>query len=171
MDKVALDKITYGLYVSGVKDEKYFGGCIVDAFVQVTLDPPTVIYSSMKKNRSSELLLPGTEFSISVLPENVSPFIISNFGFQSARVADKWANVKHHIVDGLPVLDDAAAFFRCSVIDVRDLGTHNLLYCSVLDATDSERKPLVYDMYRQSMKREATELFMAYKKTGISPLL
>lgn len=171
MDKAALDKITYGLYVSGVKDDKHFGGCIVDAFVQVTLDPPTVVYSGMKKNRSTELLTVGAEFTISVLPDKVSPFIISNFGFQSSRVADKWANVKHHIVDGLPVLDDAAAFFRCSVIDVRDLGTHNLLYCSVLDATDTDKKPLVYDTYRQSMKKEATELFMEYKKTGISPLL
>lgn len=171
MDKVALDKITYGLYVSGVKDEKYFGGCIVDAFVQVMLEPPTVIYSTMNKNRTTELLTAGTEFTISVLPDNVSPFIISNFGFQSGRVADKWANVKHHIVDGLPVLDDVAAFFRCKVIDARNLGTHTLLYCSVLDATDTEHKPLVYDTYRQTMKKEATDLFMAYKKTGISPLL
>lgn len=171
MDKAALDKITYGLYVSGVKDEKNFGGCIVDAFVQVTLEPPTVIYSSMKKNRTTELLTAETEFTISVLPDNVSPFIISNFGFQSGRVVDKWANVKHHLIDGLPVLEDVAAFFRCKVIDARDLGTHSLLYCSVLDATDTERKPLVYDTYRQSMKKEATDLFMAYKKTGISPLL
>jgi len=171
MDKAALDKISYGLYVTGVKDEKWYGGCIVDAFMQVTLVQPTIVYSSMRKNRTDEILKPGTRFSVSVLPADVSPFIISNFGFQSGRLIDKWANVPHYMVDDLPVLTDACAYFICEVIEAKDLETHTLFHCNVIDAVQNDKPPLIYASYREAMKKEATDLFMAYKKSGKSPLL
>ena len=38
MDQTALFKLSYGLYVVGVKNGDSFGGCIVDAMMQVTSD-------------------------------------------------------------------------------------------------------------------------------------
>lgn len=171
MNQAALNKISYGLFVTGVRDTEHYGGNIIDAFMQVTQDPATVMYSAMKKNRTTELLLEGGEFTVSVLPSDVHPFIISNFGFQSSRVADKWPNVPHEIVSDLPVLKDTAAWYRLRVLDSRDLGTHVLFYCEVLEAVIGEKEPLVYADYQKSMKPLATSSFMEFKKTGISPVL
>lgn len=44
MNQTALNKISYGLYVTGVSDTEYAGGNIIDAFMQVTQDPVTVMY-------------------------------------------------------------------------------------------------------------------------------
>jgi len=171
MSQAALNKINYGLFVTGVQDTNWFGGNIIDAFMQVTLDPPTIMYSAMNKNRTTEIILEKGEFTVSFLPADVHPFVISNFGFQSSRKADKWANVPYDVVDGLPVLKDAAAYCRCKVIDARDLHTHTLFYCEVVDAWLGEKDSLVYMDYQKSMKPAATASFMEFQKTHISPVL
>ena len=51
MDQTALFKLSYGLYVVGVKNGDSFGGCIVDAMMQVTSDmPPLLMLGSMRNN-------------------------------------------------------------------------------------------------------------------------
>ncbi len=171
MDNAALNKITYGLFVTGVQDTNWYGGNIIDAFMQVTLDPQTVMYSAMNKNRTTEILLEKGEFTVSVLPADVHPFIISNFGFQSSRKADKWANVPFDTSGGLPILKDAAAYYRCKVIDSRDLKTHTLFFCDVVESWLGEKESLVYADYQKSMKGTAMSSFMEFQKTHISPVL
>ena len=171
MDKAALTKISYGLYVIGVRDRDWFGGCVIDAFAQVAFDPPRIMYSAEKKNRTTELISKEKEFTVSVLSSSVHPFVISNFGYQSARQTDKWKNVPSELFGELPVLADAAACFRCRLIDERDLGTHMLFYCDLIDAVQSDREPLVYADYQKRLKAAATKEFMEYKRTGKSPLI
>ena len=79
--------------------------------------------------------------------------------------------MRHDVVSDLPVLRDAAAWYRLKVLDSRDLGTHVLFYCEVLEAVTGEKEPLVYADYQKSMKPLATASFMEFKKTGISPVL
>jgi len=171
MSQAALNKISYGLFVTGVQDTNWYGGNIIDAFMQVTVEPATIMYCAMNKNRTTELILEKGEFTVSVLPADVNPFIISNFGFQSSRKADKWANVPYEVVDGLPVLKDSAAYYRCKMIDARDLHTHTLFYCEVVDTWLGEKEALVYADYQKSMKPAASASFMAFQKTHISPVL
>jgi len=171
MSQAALDKISYGLFVTGVQDSNWYGGNIIDAFMQTTITPPTIMFSAMNKNRTTEIILEKGEFTVSALPADVHPFYISNFGFQSSRKADKWANVPHEIVDGLPVLKDAAAYFRLKVIDARDLQTHTLFYCEVVNAWTGEKDPLIYAEYRKSMKPTAMASFLEFQKTHVSPVL
>ncbi len=171
MDQAALNKINYGLYVTGVAGKESFGGCIVDALIQVTLEPASIIYSSMKKNLTTDLILENREFTVSVLPADVHPFVIANFGFQSGRTIDKWKNVPYDMMGDLPVLRDVAAAYRCRVIDARDLGSHQLFYCEVLETRNTEKDSLVYIDYQKSMKPQTAASIMEYRKTGISPLL
>lgn len=171
MDQTALNKINYGLYVTGVRDTNWFGGCIVDALIQVTLEPATIIYSSMMKNRTTELIIEHGEFTVSVLPNDVHPFVISNFGFQSSRTLDKWKNVPHEMMGDLPILSDISAAYRCKVIDARDLKTHMMFYCEVLETKNADKDSLVYIDYQKSMKPAAAASIMEFRKTGISPMM
>jgi len=169
MDTKALYKISYGLYVVGTKIDGKYAGCIVDAFIQSTSAPvPTVILCSIQKNQTNTAIKQAGEFTISVLGADVD-FVIGNFGFQSGRDADKWANVPHTIKDGLPVLDKAIAFLRCRVTDQKELSTHTAFFCEVTDAWLGEGEPLIYGEYQKSMKTLTMNAFKAFKETGTVP--
>lgn len=98
MDQTALFKLSYGLYVVGVKNGDSFGGCIVDAMMQVTSDmPPLLMLGSMRNNLTNQLIRKTGELTISVLRADADPFLIANFGFQSARKVEKWENVEYAV--------------------------------------------------------------------------
>ncbi len=170
MDSTALFNISYGLYVAGATLDGKNAGCIVDAFIQSTVSPvPTVILCSIQQNQTNAAIKQTGEFTVSVLAKDVDPFVIGNFGFQSGRDVDKWANVPHRIVDGLPVLDKAVAYLRCKVTDLKELSTHTALFCEVTDAWNGAGEPLVYGDYQKSMKAQTLEAFKAYKESGKAP--
>lgn len=168
MDQTALFKLSYGLYVVGVKNGNSFGGCIVDAMMQVTSDtPPLLMLGSMHNNLTNQLLRETGECTISVLRADVDPFVIANFGFQSARKTDKWANVEHVVKDGLPILLDAASYLRCRIVEAKELSTHTVYTCEVTDAWNGDGEPLLYGDYQKHMKdaaRQAFQNFLAGKQ-------
>lgn len=170
MDTAALFNISYGLYVVGSKLDGKYAGSIVDAFIQSTSTPvPTVILCSIQTNQTNAAIKQTGEFMVSVLGKNVDPFVIGNFGFQSGRDVDKWANVPHEDVDGLPVLENAVAYIRCKVIEYKELITHTVFFCEVVDALMGEGEPLIYGEYQKDMKAKTLEAFKEYKKTGKAP--
>lgn len=168
MDQTALFKLSYGLYVVGVKNGDSFGGCIVDAVMQVTSDmPPLLMLGSMRNTLTNTLIRENGEFTISVLRADADPFLIANFGFQSARKTEKWANVEYAVKDGLPVLLDAASYVRCRVLEEKGLSTHTVYTCEVTDAWNGDGEPLLYGDYQKHMKdatRKAFQDFLAAKK-------
>jgi flavin reductase (DIM6/NTAB) family NADH-FMN oxidoreductase RutF len=165
MDLTALFKFSYGLYVIGVKHGDKLGGCIVDALVQASSnEPPTLILCSIKGNYTNEIIKAEGVFSISVLPVTVDPFVVANFGFQSARVADKWNNVPHSISGGLPQLEGAASYVKCSVKNAVELATHTAFFSEVTDAVRGDGDPLVFGDYQKTMKNAAYEAFQKFKK-------
>lgn len=174
MDQTALFKLSYGLYVVGVKNGDSFGGCIVDAMMQVTSDmPPLLLLGSMKNTLTNQLIRETGEFTISVLCADVDPFLIANFGFQSARKVEKWENVEYAVKDGLPVLLDAASYLRCRVLEAKDLSTHTVYTCEVTDAWNGDGEPLLYNDYQKHMKdatRKAFQDFLNAKKRSMPRL-
>ena len=169
MDSTALHRFSYGLYVVGVKTPAGFGGCVVDAVAQVASgNPPSLILAGMLRNYTNECIKTEGKFTLSVLAEDTDPFVVANFGFQSARAADKWRNVPHDFKDGLPILKKAAAWVCCRVTEAKELSTHTLFLCEITDAWngDAEASPLIYGNYQKTMKNAALEAFKAFKASG-----
>ena len=161
MDTQAFFKLTYGLYVVGVKNKDDFGGCVVDAVMQTTIDPPTLVIALNKGSKTNECIRETKEFTLSVLSETTDPFIIGNFGFQSCRTAKKWEKVPHHFMNGLPVLNNAAACLLCRVTEIKELSTHILFFCDITDAADGEGKALSYTEYQESWKVKVMQAFQS----------
>lgn len=153
MDKTALYSISYGLYVVSVKNGNGYGGCVVDAFIQSTSEPATVILCSMKKNHTNLCIKENGEFVISVLPKDVSFDIISNFGMQSARDVDKWAKVEHGYKFNMPVINNACSYISCKVINQIELSTHTAFICEVADAEKGTGEPIIYADYLKEKRR------------------
>ena len=164
MDDKALFSISCGLYVVGARCGEGYAGCIVDAFIQSTAYPASVVLCSQKQTRTNECIRATGEFSVSVLREDADPGVIALFGFQSTRLIQKWPHAPHVFQRGLPVLQNAAAWYVCKVLFAHELGTHTLFHCEMLEAEQGEGVPLTYGYYREHMKSATVAAFQAFKK-------
>jgi len=164
MDDKALFSIPCGLFVVGARCGEGHSGCIVDAFIQSTAFPASVILCSQKQTRTNECIRETGEFSVSVLREDVDPLVIAMFGFQSTRHIQKWPHVPHAMRRGLPVLQSVAAWYVCNVLVAHDLGTHTLFHCGLLEAELGEGVPLTYGHYRAHLRQATAAAFQAFKK-------
>jgi len=164
MDDKALFAIPCGLYVIGARSGEGYVGCIVDAFIQSTAIPATVILCSQHQTHTNACIKASGEFSVSVLREDADPFVVANFGFQSSRNIQKWHHVEHRLERGLPVLQNPAAWYVCRVLFTHELTTHTLFHCEVLEAERAEGSSLSYGYYREHMKQATIAAFQAFKK-------
>lgn len=170
MNGKALLKISCGLYVLGVKNGNNYGGSLVDAFIQATsCHPPHAILCSMNGNNTTSLILEHGDFTVSVLPRDINPFVLADFGFQSSRDTDKWQYVPYELFNNLPVLRDCAAHYYCKLDDVRVTATHHILTCTVEDAELGNGDPLLYTEYQNSLKPAVAAAFREFKQTGVPP--
>ena len=170
MDTEALTKkLTYGLYVVSVVDAENggrFAGFVIDAVCQISSgEEPLVLCSVMNRNYSKGCIAREGVFNLSVLPEDVEPFVIANFGFQSSKDASKWGNVRHELRAGLPVLPGAVSWARLRVKDSRELDTHTVFFCVPEEAgyLNEEKETLRYADYFTKLKGPAFEAFQAFK--------
>lgn len=161
MNPKALFKLTYGLYVVGVKNGEKLGGCIVDAVMQVSLNPDMLVLCCHKGTWTRECIEQTKEFTLSVLQADADPFVIGNFGFQSSRDVDKWSRVRYKTVHELPILEQNAAYLYCKVTETKELSSHMMFFCEVVDGEDGEGKALSYSDYQDSWKPRVMEAFKA----------
>lgn len=164
MDDKALFAISCGLYVVGARSEEGLAGCVVDAFIQSTAFPATVVLCCQHQTRTNACIKATGHFSVSALREDVDPLVVALFGFQSSRHARKWDHVPYVLNGNLPVLQHAAAWFTCRVLFTHELSSHTLFHCEVLDSQQGEGQPLTYDHYRAQMKSATIAAFQAFKK-------
>jgi len=156
--------LTYGLYVTSVWDEANgrFGGHVIDAVAQLSMgEPPTVVASVLNTCYTQSLIEKEGVFSLSILPANVDPFVIANFGFQCGRDVSKWENVPHTLREGLPALDEAVAWVKFQVIDKRVMDTHMAFFCNpvAIEALHPDKEPLRYADYFTKLKAPAMAAF------------
>ena len=169
MDTTALQKISYGLYIISVNDKTNDrnAGFVIDAVAQISMgETPTVIFSVMNKNYCKDCIDKEGIFNFSVLPEDVDPFIIANFGFQTSKEVDKWANIQHSIKFGLPIIDEAISCAQFKVIDKRVMDTHTTFFCNPVEAEvlNPEKTPLIYADYFTKLKGPVMDAFKAFKE-------
>lgn len=170
MDKTALYKLSYGLYVIGVQNGDGFGGCVVDSLAQISSAAvPHVIVSVMNANNTRALIEHNGCFTVSVLPCDTDPFTVANFGFQSSRDCDKWQNVEHELFHSLPVLSLTSSVLYLRVTNTMPFETHTAFICEVEDAVTTGGDPLIYGDYLKNMKGDAAKAFALFKD-GKRPL-
>ena len=118
MDKKALHKISYGLYIVSSKKGDKFNGQIANTVFQTTAEPPMVAICINKKNLTHEFIQKSKVFTISILSKETPMKFIGLFGFRSGRDLDKFKDVNYKIgIIGIPiVLDNTIGYLECEVI-------------------------------------------------------
>ena len=152
MDRVALQKCSYGIYiVCSTKDGK-LNGQIVNTVFQVTSEPPRVSVSINKSNYTHEFITASGVFTVSIMERDTPMTLIGQFGFKSGRDIDKFKGVNHIVgVTGAPVVtDNALSYIECKVVGSLDVGTHTLFVGEMVEAKVlRDGEPMTYEYYHK----------------------
>ena len=155
IEKEAMYKITYGLFVLTTTDGEKQNGCIVNTVSMITDNPKRIVVFVNKANYSEELLRKTGVFNVSVLTEKAPFDIFRQFGFVSGRDVDKFADKTYERTEnGLYYISDCAnAVMSAKVVDYYDYGTHTLFVAEVTEAkTLSDDKSVTYEYYQSNIK-------------------
>ena len=152
MNKKALHKISYGLYVVSSRDNERYNGQIANAIFQVTAMPQTVALSINKQNFTHKCITKSKHLSISVLSEETPMKFIGTFGFKCGRDINKFEGVNFKIgKTKTPIVTDySIAYIELKIKDQIDVGTHTIFIGEVVDADIlSDKTPMTYEYYHK----------------------
>ena len=155
MDKNALFKLSYGLFVLTAKQDGKDNGCIINTVQQVTSDPMRISVTVNKANLTHDMVLATGEFNVSVLTEDAVFWIFQHYGFQSGRDVDKFANLPEaRTANGIRFVEGCTnAVLSGKVIQTVDCGTHTLFIADVTEAKVLDSAPSVtYQYYFDHIK-------------------
>ncbi|MCL2210485.1 MAG: flavin reductase [Treponema sp.] len=165
MDISALFKLSYGVYIIGVKDGERNAGCVVTTVSQSTSKPVTVTVCVNKENYTNACIKKTSMFSVSVLSESVKESIIGTFGFSCSKDKDKFSGISSGLTkSGVPyVKEGVTAVLQCKVIEFFENFTHTIFIGEVQEAQNlSGEKPMTYDYYHKVIKGKAPKTASTY---------
>ena len=155
MDKKAMYKLTYGLFVITVRGEKD-NGCIINTAIQAASSPNTITVCLNKTDYTSDILLKTGVFNISVLSEKTPFAVFKRFGYQSGRDVDKFADYSgmERTENGVyRITEGVNAWISCKVRQTVDLGSHTMFIADVTDMEVTDDAPSVtYAYYMANIK-------------------
>lgn len=163
MDKKAMYKLSYGLFVLTTKLGEKDNGCITNTAIQVTSEPNRIAFAVNKMNLTHDMLMESKAFNLSILSEDASFDIFKRFGFQSGREVDKFEDYGEPDVDdarygiasnGVTYIKEGTnAYISGTVFARLDLGTHTLFICDVTDTEVlSDASSATYEYYQENIK-------------------
>jgi len=171
MNRAALHKISYGLYVVTSGQDGKFNGQIANSMFQVTSNPATVAISINKQNYTNELIKLSRKFVISILSQATPMTFIGNFGFKSGRDFNKLQNVKIKIgTTKVPVvLENTVSYIEVELEKELDCGTHTIFVGNIVDCdVVSDAEPLTYAYYQNVKGGKSPKTAPTYVKDEAS---
>ena len=156
MDKKAMYKLTYGLFVLTARSGEKDNGCIINTAGQVTSTPNRISITVNKDNFTHDMIRETGRFNLSILSEQADFEVFKHFGFQSGRTVDKFdgygacarsANGLYYITGG------TNAYISAVMEQAIDLGSHTMFIAAVEDMEVLSDVPAAtYAYYQANIK-------------------
>ncbi len=156
MDKKAMYKLSYGLFVLTAKDEEKDNGCIINTAIQVSSMPNQLSICVNKANLTHDMIVKTGKFTVSVISQDAGFDLFKHFGFQSGKDVDKFKNFEkckrgensiYYITEG------TNAYISVNVSKTEDLGSHTMFIGEITDMEVlSETPSVTYDYYLKNIK-------------------
>ena len=90
MDRKAMYKLSYGLFVLTAREGEKDNGCIINTAVQAASEPNQLSICVNKANYTHDMIQRTGKFTVSVLSQNAQFELFKHFGFQSGRDTNKF---------------------------------------------------------------------------------
>ena len=171
MDKKAMYKLSYGLFVLSTRDEDKDNACIINTAIQAASEPNQVSVCVNKLNFTHNMILKAGLFNVSVLSNAADYNLFKHFGFQSGRDIDKFRDFKDckRGENGLYYITRGTnAYISVKVDKTLDLASHTLFVGKVTDMDVLNEAPsIIYDDYIENIKPDPNEAKPADTKKTI----
>lgn len=132
--KKALRMVPYGLYIAGAWHQGAVHAFLLTWFSQCSFKPPLVMVGVRKDGHAHDMILGSKVFSVNFLGPDQQP-LAADF-LKHAEV--KGDRISGHAwkpgVTRCPVLDEAAAWVECKVVQVTPGGDHTVIVGEVVEA-------------------------------------
>lgn len=155
MNKNAMHKITYGLYILTAKEGEKDNGCIVNTVCQVTSEPNRIAVAVNKGNYTHDMIQRTGVFNVSILTEKSKFDTYKHWGFQSGKDVDKAEQISFKRSENglIYITEETNAYISAKVLSTVDLGTHTLFIADVTDADVlGEDESVSYSFYQKNIK-------------------
>ena len=156
IDPNAMFKLSYGLFVLTANDGTRDNGCIINTVMQVTDVKKRITIAVNKANYTHDIIKKTGEFNISVLTTDAPFKLFQQFGFQSGRDVDKFAQggAEARTANGLRYVPEYSnAVISGKVTEAYDYDTHTLFVADVTEAAVLSNVPSVtYQYYFDHIK-------------------
>ena len=156
MDKKAMYKLSYGLFVLTSADGDRDNGCITNTAIQVTSEPNRIAIAVNKANFTHDMMLKHGKFNISIISQKASFDLFKRFGFQSGRDVDKFEGFSgwDRALNGIAYIKEGTnAFITAWIEQTVDLGSHTLFIAAVTDMEVLDDAPsATYEYYQSNIK-------------------
>lgn len=165
----ALFNIGYGLYVITSNDGKKDNGMIGNTVAQVASGPNRIMVSINKGNYSHDVIKETGIMNVNCLSVDAPFSVFQNFGFQSGRDSDKFADgVAKRSENGLAVLAQYVnACISLKVEEYIDMGSHGMFICTVTEEMIlGDKETMTYTYYQNNVKPKRKTEEEAPKKKG-----
>mgnify|MGYP004509952251 FL=1 len=156
MDKKAMYKLSYGLFVLTARENEKDNGCIINTAIQAASDPNQLSICVNKANYTHDMIVRTGKFTVSVLSERADFELFRHFGFQSGRDVDKFADFTDCArgADSLFYITKGTnAYISVTVSKTVDLGSHTMFIGEITDmAILSDAPSTTYEYYQSHIK-------------------
>ncbi|MCI8581516.1 MAG: flavin reductase [Dorea sp.] len=166
MDKKAMFKLTYGLFVLTAREGEKDNGCIINTAVQVTTEPNRITIAVNKKNYTHDMIQRTGIFNVSILTEESKFDTYKHWGFQSGAQTDKLEGMTCPRAENgaIYIAGETNAYLSAKVVSSTDLGTHTLFLADVTGGEVlSDAESITYSYYQKYVKTAPKD---AEKKKG-----
>ncbi len=156
MDKKAMYKLSYGLFILTARDGEKDNGCIINTAIQAAAEPNQLSISVNKANYTHDMIKKTGEFTVSIISQAANFDLFRHFGFQSGRDVNKFENFKGCSRGNNSILyitEGTNAYISVKVTKTEDLGSHTMFIGTVTDMKVlSETPSVTYDYYLNNIK-------------------
>ena len=166
MDKKAMYKLTYGLFVLTANENGKDNGCIINTAIQAAGEPNQVSISVSKQNYTHDMIMRTGAFTVSSITEKADFSLFKRFGFQSGKEINKFDGFDGWLrgINGVPYITESCnTYISVKVEKTVDLGSHTLFIGQVTDMEVLSEDPSVTYAYYQSNIKPKPE------KVGTTP--
>jgi flavin reductase (DIM6/NTAB) family NADH-FMN oxidoreductase RutF/rubredoxin len=156
MNKKAMYKLSYGLFVLTAKEGEKDNGCIINTAIQAASAPNQLSICVNKANYTHDIIARTGEFTVSVIDQSAQFALFQHFGFQTGKDVDKFAGFGacSRGTNGIFYITEGTnAYISVKVTKTEDLGSHTMFIGEITDMDVlSEQPSVTYDYYMNNIK-------------------
>ena len=136
MDRKAMYRLSYGLFVLTAREAEKDNGCIINTAIQAASEPNQLSICVNKTNYTHDMIQRTGKFTVSVLSQNAQFELFKHFGFQSGRDTNKFKTFEKCArgTNGIYYITEGTnAYISVTVNKTENLGSHTMFIGEITD--------------------------------------